>query len=32
VVEDDDYPYELCPLCGTVLEEHDDRWCPDDAA
>jgi hypothetical protein len=25
--EDDDYPYEICPVCGTVLEEHPDDWC-----
>jgi hypothetical protein len=32
VPEDDDYPYEVCPVCGVPLEDHDDFWCPDDGA
>jgi hypothetical protein len=32
VLDDDDYPYEVCPVSGVVFEDHDDAWCPDDAA
>jgi hypothetical protein len=27
VLEDDDYPFEVCPVCGVPLEEHGDDWC-----
>jgi hypothetical protein len=27
MLEDDDYPFECCPLCGVVLEDHPDVWC-----
>lgn len=25
---DDDYPYEVCPVCGVTVEDHGDVWCP----
>jgi hypothetical protein len=27
VPEDDDYPFEVCPVCGVPVEDHDDDWC-----
>jgi hypothetical protein len=25
---DDDYPFEVCPVCGVPVEDHGDDWCP----
>ena len=32
MLEDDDYPFEVCPVCGVPLEDHGDDWCPDGEA
>jgi len=29
---DDDYPFEVCPVCGVPVEDHGDDWCPAEGA